>query len=166
MSAREAHRHEPGSQSSEFRLEEYFVGRTRAWGIFRDRFRRLRRRFEVAIAGDWDGETLTLAEDFSYDDGQTERRIWRIRKVGESAYEGEADAVLGQATGAILDGAVNWRYRFALPVGGRSLKVRFDDWLFPQSDGVVINRADVFKLGIRLGEVTLVFRKIDDQQVA
>jgi hypothetical protein len=38
-----------------FRIEEYFPGRTRAWGIFQDRFGRLRRQFTVDIDGTWDG---------------------------------------------------------------------------------------------------------------
>ena len=142
-----------------FRLEDYFLGHTKAWGIFRDRFGRLRKQFTVAIEGDWDGETLTLTEDFAYDDGKAERRIWHIRKAGPDTYRGSADSVVGAATGNVHDGAVNWRYRFALPVGGKSVTVAFDDWLYPQGDGILLNRADVSKFGIRLGEVTLVFRK-------
>ncbi|MDH3909864.1 MAG: DUF3833 domain-containing protein, partial [Rhodospirillales bacterium] len=53
-----------------------------------------------------------------------------------------------------------WRYRFALKVGDDTWNVTFDDWLFLQSDGVLINRAEVTKFGIKLGEVTLVFRKV------
>ncbi|MEZ5666326.1 MAG: DUF3833 family protein [Alphaproteobacteria bacterium] len=148
-----------GGAGDGFRLEDYFAGRTRAWGIFRDRFGRLRRRFTVDIDGAWDGETLTLVEDFAYDDGATERRVWQIRRGTTDDYEGRADGVVGTAHGGYHDGALNWRYRFALKVGGSAWTVRFDDWLFPQADGIVINRADVSKFGFRLGEVTLVFRK-------
>ena len=38
------------------RIEEYFSGYTRAWGIFEDRFGNLRRQFVVDIDGSWDGE--------------------------------------------------------------------------------------------------------------
>jgi len=76
-------------------IEDYFAGRTKAWGIFQDRFGQLRRQFEVEIQGDWDGKTLTLVEDFLYDDGETEQRVWRITKRGEHAYEGRADGVIG-----------------------------------------------------------------------
>ena len=41
-------------------MEEYFEGKTRAWGIFEDRFGTLRRQFTVDIDGHWDGRTLTL----------------------------------------------------------------------------------------------------------
>ena len=141
-------------------IEEYFAGRTKAWGIFQDRFGRLRRQFEVEIDGTWDGETLTLVEDFLYDDGETEQRIWRITKRGEHAYEGRAEGVIGVANGLAYGNALNWTYQFALKVEDDTWNVTFDDWLFLQSDDVLINRAEVTKFGFKLGEVTLVFRKI------
>lgn len=143
-------------------IEEYFAGRTKAWGMFEDRFGRLRRQFEVEIDGTWDGETLTLVEDFVYDDGETEQRIWRIKKLGPHAYEGRAEGVIGVAEGMAYGNALNWRYRFALKVGDGTWNVTFDDWLFLQSDGVLLNRAEVSKFGIKLGEVTLAFRKLAD----
>ena len=142
-----------------FRIEDYFAGKTRAWGIFQDRFGTLRRQFVVDIDGAWDGETLTLVEDFVYDDGQTEQRTWRIRKTGEHSYEGHADGVIGTAKGESFGNALNWNYRFALKVGDSTWNVTFDDWMFLQDDSVMINRAEVSKFGIELGEVTIAFRK-------
>ncbi len=140
-------------------IEEYFAGETEAWGIFQDRFGTLRRQFKVDIEGDWDGETLTLVEDFVYDDGETETRIWRIEKQDEHRYTGRADGVIGIAEGQAYGNALNWRYQFALKVGDDTWTVAFDDWMFLQSDGVLINRAEVTKFGIKIGEVTLMFRK-------
>lgn len=140
-------------------IEEYFAGRTTAWGLFRDRFGVVRRQFNVSIDGTWDDETLTLVEDFVYDDGEKERRIWTIEKIGDGTYSGRADGVIGAASGRAHANTLNWRYRFALNVGTRTWHVTFDDWLFLQSDGVLINRADVTKFGFRLGEVVLVFVK-------
>lgn len=140
-------------------IEDYFAGRTKAWGIFQDRFGNLRRQFEVEIDGTWDGKVLTLVEDFVYDDGETERRVWRIEKRGAHDYVGHADGVIGMAEGQAYGNAFNWRYRFALKVGDDRWAVAFDDWLFLQGDDVLINRAEVSKLGLTIGEVTLVFRK-------
>ena len=148
----------------QLRIEEYFAGRTKAWGIFQDRFGTVRRQFEVDIDGTWDGETLTLVEDFTYDDGETERRIWRITKVGEHGYEGRADGVVGVAEGTAYGNALNWTYRFALDVGESKWTVRFDDWMFLQDEEVLINRAEVTKFGFEVGEATIFFRKLSDAQ--
>jgi len=142
-----------------FLIEEYFAGKTRAWGMFQDRFGKLRRQFVVDIDGSWDGETLTLVEDFVYDNGETEQRTWQIRKTGEHSYAGTADGVIGTAEGQSYGNVLNWRYRFALRVGDDSWNVAFDDWMFLQGDGVMINRATVTKFGFELGEVTIAFQK-------
>lgn len=149
-------------QEPRFRIEEYFAGNTRAWGIFQDRFGKLRRQFVVDIDGSWDGETLTLVENFVYDDGETEQRVWTIHKTGDHSYEGRADGVIGMAEGKSYGNVLNWHYRFALPVGDSTWNVTFDDWMFLQGDGVMINRAEVTKFGIELGEVTIAFRKDSD----
>ena len=147
-------------------LEDYFAGETRAWGIFEDRFGNLRREFKVDIAGSWDGRVLTMTEDFVYTDGETDRRVWRIEKLGDGRYRGRADDVIGTAEGTVRGKALTWSYDIVLKVGGSDLKVRFTDWLFLQDDEVMINRASVTKFGIEIGTVTLFFRKPAKQALA
>lgn len=149
-----------------FVLEDYFVGKSRAWGVFQDRFGRLRRQFVVDIEGSWDGEVLTLVEDFVYDDGETDQRIWSIRRIDEHTYEGTADDVVGTATGISYGNALNWQYDFDLQVGDSTLRVHFDDWMFLQDDDVMINRAEVTKWGFAVGEASIFFRRLDDAEAA
>ncbi len=148
--------------SSEPRLvvEEFFAGRTRAWGLFEDRFGDVRRQFVVDIDGRWDGRELVLDEHFTYADGERDRRIWRIVKKDEHTYEGRADDVVGTASGVAYGNALNWQYDMDLKVGDRTWRVRFDDWMFLQADGVLVNRARVSKFGLEIGEVTLFFQKV------
>lgn len=145
------------------RIEDYFVGQTRAWGIFEDRFGNLRRQFVVDIQGSWDGESLVLDERFRYSDGETDRRVWTIKKIDEHRYEGRADDVIGTAIGESYGNALNWRYDMDLKIGEGTLRVHFNDWMFLQSSGVMVNRARVSKFGIAIGEVTLFFQKVARQ---
>ena len=140
-------------------LEDYFLGKTRAWGQFQDRFGEVRRRFEVLIDGRMDGDDLVLTEDFTYADGETETRVWRIRRQGPDTWEGVSDGVVGTAFGRQSGNAVNWRYDYDLAVGDSVWQVQFDDWLWRQTEDVVINRAYVSKFGIALGEVFITFVK-------
>ncbi|TQV75853.1 DUF3833 domain-containing protein [Denitrobaculum tricleocarpae] len=146
------------------KLEEYFVGQLKAWGHFQDRFDNVRRRFTVDIEGTWDGETLTLVEDFVYDDGETEQRIWTLRKTGPEDWEGSAAGVVGTAKGKVSGNALNWTYYFDLPVGDSTLRVKFDDWLWLQDERVMINRAYVSKFGIKVGEALIFFSKEPAQE--
>jgi len=149
-----------------FVLEEYFAGNVRAWGVFQDRSGRVRRQFTVDIQGNWDGEVLTLVEDFIYDDGETDRRIWNIRRIDEHNYEGTADDVIGIATGVSYGNALNWQYDFDLEVGDSTIRVHFDDWMFLQEPDVMINRANVTKWGFSVGEASIFFRRLTASDAA
>lgn len=141
-------------------LEEYFAGRTRAWGLFEDRSGDLRRQFVVDIEGTWDGRELVLDEHFTYSDGEKDRRVWRIVKKDNHRYEGRATDVVGVAYGSAYGNVVHWRYDLDLKVGDDTWRVHFDDWMFLQPDGVLMNRARVSKWGLEIGDVTLVFKSI------
>jgi len=147
-----------------FVLEDYFQGKTRAWGIFEDRFGTLRRQFAVDIDGKLDGDTLTLDERFEYSDGERDRRVWTIRKLNAHLYEGRSDDIIGTAQGDSYGNALRWRYDIDLKMGDSTLRVHFDDWMFLQEDGVLMNRARVSKWGFDIGEVTLVFVKPEKMQ--
>jgi hypothetical protein len=147
-----------------FILEDYFKGKTKAVGIFEDRFGKLRRQFTVDIAGTWDGRNLVLDERFLYDDGERDQRIWTIEKISDGVYRGRADDVLGVARGISRGNALNWRYDMNLKVGNNSYKVHFNDWMFLQSSGVMLNRARVSKFGIEIGTVTLAFTKTEKSE--
>lgn len=144
-------------------LEDYFAGQTRAWGLFEDRNGNVRREFIVDIEGTWDGEQLVLTEDFVYSDGEREQRIWTLTKTGPDSYTGSTENVIGEATGRTAGNAFNWKYDFNLQVGDSNWKVHFDDWMFLQSNGVLLNKATVSRWGIKIGTVFLSFKKIDEE---
>ncbi|MEM1431606.1 MAG: DUF3833 domain-containing protein [Pseudomonadota bacterium] len=156
---------DPKLSDKDLNLEEFFVGRSIAYGQFQDRFGTVRRRFEVEILGEWDGETLTLTEDFVYEDGATEQRVWRLRKTGPDTWEGTAAGVDGIATGEERGDTFNWRYTIDLPVPSAdgsvdTLRAGFDDWMWLLADGRVLNRAYMSRFGIEIGEVILTFEKL------
>lgn len=140
-------------------LEEFFEGRTVAHGQFQDVFGTVRRRFDVEILGTWDGQTLRLVEDFVYDDGFTEQRIWTLTKTGDDTWTGTAPGVIGMATGEERGDTFNWVYEIDLPVRDGTLRVSFDDWMWLLSDDRLLNRAYMKRFGIDIGEVIIIFEK-------
>ena len=140
-------------------LKTYFNGELTAHGIFSDRSGKVVRRFTVAMTGTWVGNAGTLDERFTYSDGKTERRVWRLTDEGNGRWSGRADDVLGVAEGRSAGNALNWRYTLKLPVDGKVYEVQFDDWMYLMDERVMLNKAQMSKFGIRLGEVTLAFYK-------
>jgi hypothetical protein len=142
------------------KIDEYFLGRTRAWGIFEDRFANLRREFTVDIEGKWEGDEFVLDEHFDYADGEKDRRVWRLKKTGENTWEGRTPDAIGVAIGKQVGNAFSFKYDINLKMNGRTLAVHFDDWMYLQPDGVLLNRAYVSKWGIDIGAVTLAFKRV------
>ena len=141
-------------------LFTYFAGQTQAYGQFQDRSGVVKRRFTVAITGTVNDDVLTLDERFVYDDGEKEQRVWLIKRLGDNLYSGTAGDVIGEAVGHSAGSVFSWRYTLDLPYKDSSIHVKFDDWMFLQSDGVMLNRAQVSKWGFKVGEVTLFFSKV------
>lgn len=150
---------EPSLGGPKLDLETYFDGRVVAYGQFQDVFGEVRRRFEVVIEGDWDGERLRLVETFAYADGSDEVRVWTMRKTGPDSWVGDADGVIGQATGEERGDVFNWRYEIDLPVPDGTLRVTFDDWMWRLDQRRVLNRAYMSKFGVPIGEVIIFFEK-------
>ena len=141
-------------------LRQYFNGQVRAHGMFQDRSGHVVKRFTVTMDCAWTGDDGVLDEHFTYADGTLQRRVWHLKRHPDGRYTGSAADVVGQASGRISGNAFNWTYTLKLPVGGSVYDVDLDDWMYLMDDGVMLNRATMSKLGIRLGEITLAFTRI------
>ena len=146
-------------QRPKLELDRYFNGRIRAHGIFQKRGGEVVRRFTVVMDCHWEGNQGVLDEAFSYSDGSTQRRVWRLAKLADGRYTGRADDVVGEAKGQESGNAFRWNYTLRLPVDGKEYDVQFDDWMFLVDERVMLNRATMSKFGITLGEVLLSFTK-------
>jgi hypothetical protein len=142
-------------------LFNYFEGKTKAYGQFTDRSGKVLRRFDVDIVGTLDAakKTLVLEEDFVYNDGEKQRRVWTIKKIADNEFIGSADDVVGEAQGQSAGNALNWHYTLDLPYKDGSIHVKFDDWMYLHNQDVMFNQAKVSKWGFKVGEVTLFFSK-------
>ena len=147
-------------------LEEFFAGKSVAYGIFEDRFGNLRRQFRVNLNGKLDDNKLVLDEEFLYDDGERASRTWTIDRLGTGTngivmYQGRAADVAMAAQGGQIGNALNWQYDMTLEMSGMGVDVHFDDWIYQQDEDIAINRAYVSKFGIEIGSVTIVFIRGD-----
>ena len=157
---------DPSLSDRQLQLEEFFDGDFVAYGQFQDVLGTVRRSFVVTIAGDWDGERLRLVEDFVYEDGSTEQRIWTLVKTGPDTWEGTAPGVIGVATGRTQDNRFNWQYEIDLPIPSadgtaETLRVTFDDWMWQLTEDRLLNLAYVKRFGFDIGIVTISFEKLN-----
>lgn len=147
-------------KSPEFNVEKFFLGKTKAYGVFYDWRERLSRRFVAEIVGTKKGELLVLDENFLFDDGETDQRHWEISFLSERDLKGVSPDVLGEAQGERAGNALHWKYDLNLKTKDGRTPVHFDDWMFLVDEDHLFNRAEVSKFGIGVGEVYLFIEKV------
>lgn len=143
----------------DFDLKTFFNGELEAWGMFQDRSGQVVRRFYITMTGTWEGNEGVLDEWFTYDDGEKQRRVWKLKKVADGRYIGTAGDIVGEASGELAGYALHWNYTLSLPVGDTVYDVFLDDWMYLMDENNVMNRTEVSKFGIKFGEITLFIQR-------
>jgi len=141
------------------KIEEYFQGNVKAWGMLQGRSGEVKRQFVANMKGEFDGKNLILDEDFIWNDGEKQKRRWIIKKVGDNRYEGTASDVVGVAKGVSFGSAFKFEYKLLVPYKDKKIKIKFDDWIFKQDEKNAINKATLTKFGFKVGELTVFFVK-------
>ena len=140
-------------------LERDFRGRSYAKGVFTNRITGSQRPFTVVLNGDWSGRRLTLREDFAYADGETDVKTWVFTRTGKASWTGTREDVVGVAEISTEGGIVRLGYDIDLPTSSGKVRLRFEDVIERNAQGVVVNRAIVSKFGLPLGDVDLTFSR-------
>lgn len=153
----------PVEQGPPITLVSAFQGRTTGRGHFRVWLTGDERRFTARLNGTVTGpdgaRTLTVVEDFFYDDGQQDRLTWVFRETGAGRWTGEREDTVGEATVIEEDGQIRLSYvaDFKSPSGVNRLG--FEDILYARPDGTVVNDAVVTRAGIAVASVRFLIRR-------
>jgi len=147
------------NESPKLVVEDFFVGELEAVGIVRDRSGPVLKRFVCAMRGTLDGDELVLDEDFTWSDGTTQKRVWRLRKTAPGTFVGSAGDVIGDAQVEVAGNAMRLAYTLEVPIDGSTTRLAVDDWLYLVTDSVIINHSRLSKFGLSVAEVILTIRK-------
>lgn len=141
-----------------FVLERDLLGSTVATGSF-SAIDGTFREFTAYVEGTWDGQKMTLVEDFEFDDGVKERKTWVLTKLENGEFSGTREDVVGLARGYQDGKAFRLEYTMALPDedGNPGRKMSFRDVLVNTDDGRIINKATVGLWGFKVASVDLTF---------
>ena len=119
---------------------------------------RVTSRFVADFQADWQGNVGTMSEVFRYDSGTVQRRKWTLTLGNDGAIKAEADDVIGAGTGRQAGNAVllNYRIKLSPQAGGHVLDTT--DWMYLTETGVIINRSQFRKYGIKVAELVATMR--------
>ena len=140
-------------------VEEFFNGSLTAHGIVKDRSGKVTRYFSASIKADWVDGVGTLDEVFKFDDGEEQRRIWKLVKDDAGNYTGSANDVVGSSTLKFAGNSLFLDYVLRIPYDDGTLDLHIDDRMYLVSDRVLINESVMTKWGFNVGQITLVIEK-------
>lgn len=144
--------------ADKFTLEGFFAGKSKAVGTF-SAINGVKRKFSVDLTGKWDGRTLTLREDFVFNDGARDTKTWRFVKTGPATYSGTREDVIGETKVTLQGNVARFSYLVYLDSAKQANKVRFYDKMVLRSDGTVLNTALVTKFGLPVARTVVSFEK-------
>lgn len=149
----------PVSATLPLTLVDAFRGRTIGNGLFRVPIAGVERRFRANLVGTVRGDTLTVVEDFFFDDGEVDRLTWRFRRTGPGSWEGRREDTVGVATVTETGREIRLEYVADVRSRGNITRLGFADVIYRRADGVVINEAVVTRGGLPIGTVLFELRR-------
>jgi len=133
----------------------FFTGKLSAHGIIQDRNHKVLRHFSADIQASWNAGIGTLVEDFVFDDGETQQRIWTLTPDGQGGYIGSAGDVVGGGQLSFSGNALFLDYVLRIPYGDSTIDVRVDDRMYLVTPNILINQSRMSKFGVGVGSIIL-----------
>lgn len=142
-----------------FEPEVFFDGALTAHGVIKDRGGKVMRYFNVSINAYWRDGIGTLEEDFVFDDGEIDRRVWTLTPAGKGRYIGTAGDVVGDGKITVAGNSMFLDYTLRIPWGDGTIDLRIDDRMYLVNPDVLINESRMKKFGFGVGEILLVIQR-------
>ena len=142
-------------------LENFFNGQLSASGILKDRKGLVTRFFNVDIQASWQDGVGTLVEDFIFDDGEKQQRIWTLTKISENKYEAHAADVKRKTTIEVSGNSMFMEYVLIVPYNDSTIDITIDDRMYLVNEHLLINESKMTKFGFSVGEINLVIQHVN-----
>jgi hypothetical protein len=145
----------------QFDLRQHLNGPIRCEGVIFGPLGRVTSRFDANFQATWEGNTGVMTEHFRYDSGNTQDREWQLILGNDGQFKATASDLVGMGEGVQSGSTVELRYRLRLPedAGGHVLSAV--DWMYLTPEGVIVNRSQFRKFGIKVAELVATMTPAD-----
>ncbi|MCE8511579.1 DUF3833 family protein [Ruegeria pomeroyi] len=141
-------------------LDQAFSGKATGAGVFRVDLTDNERRFTARLDGRLDGDRLTVVEDFFYDDGEQNRLTWVFDRAGPGKWTGRREDTVGVANVVETGNEIRLSYLADFRSEDQVTRLGFEDVIYFDPDGRVINDAIVTRFGIPIGRVRFEMQRL------
>ncbi|WP_306154778.1 DUF3833 family protein [Roseovarius sp. MMSF_3281] len=144
-----------------FDLREHLNGKIKCEGVIYGPLGRVVSRFSGDFEAAWQGNKGIMREHFEYDSGNSQDREWRLDLGNDGSIRAEADDLVGLGHGRQSGATVCLSYRIRLPDEAGGYVLRVTDWMYLSPNGVVVNRSQFRKFGLKVAELVATMRKVE-----
>lgn len=153
----------PDEEVGAITLIDAFEGRSTGRGLFSVPIAGIERGFDAMLLGTvrrvGGVEVFTVAEDFFFDDGETDRLTWVFTRTSPTTWTGVREDTVGQAQVVETGNEVRLTYTADVRSRGEVTRLGFADVIYRRTDGVVINEAVVTRFSLPVGSVMFELRR-------
>ncbi|MEX0304796.1 MAG: DUF3833 family protein [Leisingera sp.] len=142
----------------EFVLNKHLSGEILSEGLIFGPDGKMANSFVAKMVGEWEGNTGTLSEDFTYSNGVTQSRKWHLKLGPDNTFTATADDLVGEARGTVSGSTVQLEYEIILPESAGGHVLRATDWMYLTSSGVIMNKSEMRKFGLKAAELVATMR--------
>ena len=153
------------ARSPAFSPDDFFYGALTAHGVVKDFSGTVIRHFQANITGCWENGIGTLDEDFTFDDGEQQTRVWTLTPDGDQTFIGTAGDVVGEGHARWQGNAMFLDYTLRIELADGPIDIKIDDRMYRVSENVVINESKMLKFGLGVGEILLTIIRHPDIEV-
>jgi hypothetical protein len=144
-----------------FRPDHFFLGDWHGWGVARDPFGRVRRRFSIQGSGKTDDHSrrAVVHQAFTFDDGHVERQVWEVSTDDQGYFisREQISGMLANGRQSGRDYLLDANVLAALPIGKRRLRLTARYTL--AEPNVAFSFTSVKRFGLRISAVTACYIK-------
>lgn len=149
-----------------FEPTTFFSGFLTAHGVVKDFKGDVIRRFNADITACWQDGVGTLDEQFVFDDGEEQVRVWTLVPSGDQRFIATAGDVVGEGQATWAGNAFFLDYTLRVALDDSTIDLHIDDRMYRVSDTVVMNESAMTKFGVGVGGILLTIIRHPDQDVA
>lgn len=146
-----------------FDIKQKLNGRMDCEGMIYGPLGRVSSRFVAEFNATWVGNVCTMTEHFKYDSGTHQNREWTLTLRDDNTILATAPDVVGTGEGQQNGATVVLNYNIELTAAAGGYVLAVTDWMYLMENGVILNRSQFRKFGIKVAELVATIRPIETQ---
>ncbi len=144
-----------------FDIRERLNGKLYCEGIIFGPFGKVSSRFVAEFDAHWEGNIGVMTEVFHYDSGSVQEREWTLTLDESGKIKADAPDLVGSGYGQQSGSAVQLGYTIRLTEDAGGHALNSTDWMYLTENGVIMNRNQFRKFGIKVAEMVATIRPAD-----